>query len=1336
MAAFSLGTVHAQTLLPQGGSVVSGQAKIGTPSTSALTVTQNSSRAIIDWGSFSVGQNNSVNFIQPNSTAAILNRVTGSTPSTIAGQINGNGQVYIVNPNGIAITSSGSVQVGGGFVASTLDIGNADFNSGRLIFFGKGASANVSNAGGIMGAQGGFVGLIGGSVSNRGVINVPLGRVGLGSGEQATLNPTGDGFLQVAIPTTATAPHGRALIDVAGKISAAGGTILISAGTAQQAVRDAVNVSGTLSARSVSGGSGNITLSGGPGGNVRVSGKLSVSGGKRHKGGTVFVTGENIGLTSSAKLDASGTSGGNILVGGDLRGGHDPSTKLAQQPVASAQTTIVEQGASINANGTAGAGGNVVVWSDTATGFKGTITATGVGGDGGAVEVSSHGRLGYSGLVDVRSSNGRTGKLFLDPFDVTISSAPDTNVSLLSPIFSLLGNNSNISIVSLTNALASANVTISTGASGTQQGNITLASSLTLSGGNALTLSAANDITINAPISTTGSGGLTLTAGRNVVINSNVDSTGGALNVNLNAAAGGSIAINGVSIDTNGGNLNMSATQSGANAAITFNNAAVNLGGGIASLTGASASGAGIRFSRANSLINGGAGSFTLTGSSTSGNGLQLDAGANLAISGDKTLSGASSSGSGLQLAAGSSLTLSGGNLTLSGNSSSSLGLNLFASSSIANSGSGILALNATGGANLGGAISSTNGAVAISGNGNINQSGGLITASNLMLSGAGGSFNLNAAGNQIGTIAANAASLAVKSSSSLAVGNVLSTSGITTTGNISLATAGNLTVASGAMISGASPILAATGNFINNAGSAAVTATSGRWLIYSNAPAGNIFGDLNSANTAIWNATYATLSPGSVSAAGNRYLFSFKPTLTFTSTNASKTYGTDATGSIAGNYTISGLQAGVVGAFLGDTATGTFGGAPLLTSSGAATTANVTGVPYAINIALGSLTSLANYLFALQSDGGLSVNPALITVTAVGGSSVFGSSPSNPGLSVAGLVNGQNVIALTGLSNAFAITSTTGVGTYVLHVAGALTNPNYKLAGTNLDVWTVLPLRGSLTDASSPAIPGLSISAGLSVPVLPSAAISTALSGLINPSGKVNVGGDVGLSGTPGETSGPNQISSGLPAAPSTPSAPGTLGKPANPAAGVGESARVASGAPTQGALALPNTLSAGAPTAVEPRRASTSHTEAQTGCNGENTGGQMEGCFPRALSKESNAPAAVFSTFNREALVKAIDHELSALRNSETVTSATLVKLAAGTSVLVTAGIVGWLLRGGALVGALLSSMPLWVAFDPLLVVLRPKRRDDEDQSPSDVDFIFDHAKGLPPSSQGLAS
>lgn len=111
----------AQSLLPQGGSVASGQVNIFAPNTNSLTVNQASSRAIVNWNSFSVAAGAAVNFVQPNSLSAILNRVTGDTTSSIAGKITGNGQVFLVNPNGIAITPTGTVHVGGCQSAPKID---------------------------------------------------------------------------------------------------------------------------------------------------------------------------------------------------------------------------------------------------------------------------------------------------------------------------------------------------------------------------------------------------------------------------------------------------------------------------------------------------------------------------------------------------------------------------------------------------------------------------------------------------------------------------------------------------------------------------------------------------------------------------------------------------------------------------------------------------------------------------------------------------------------------------------------------------------------------------------------------------------------------------------------------------------------------------------------------------------------------------------------------------------------------------------------------------------------------------------------------------------------
>jgi filamentous hemagglutinin family protein len=484
--------------LPTGGQVVSGAVSIGTSGT-ATTIVQSSDKAIVNWTGFSVGAGNAVNIVQPGASSALLNRVTGATTSTIAGSITANGQVYLINPNGIAITSSGSVKVGGGFVASTLDMSNEDFLAGRNTFKGNGASAGVSNAGIITVGRGGYAALIGGTVKNDGLIAVPVGKVGLGSGEQATLDLSGDGFLQVAVPTEAGAEGKGALIESAGSISAEGGTVVMRAATARNAARNAINLSDVVEARSVSGRDGEITLGGGEGGKVALSGKVratSASG----KGGKITVTAKNIAL-KGATVDASGaTGGGTVKIGGDRQGsGTTPH----------AETVSIDAQSAIHADATeTGKGGSVVVWSDGHTGFAGLITARGAGagsiaganaGTGGEVEVSGKALLDYTGFTDL-SGPGGFGTLLLDPYNVTISSGAASNASGTSAT----GNDSVINAATLVTALSAANVTITTGASGSagsQAGNITVADAVTWTSGSALTLSAYGSITLNANLS-------------------------------------------------------------------------------------------------------------------------------------------------------------------------------------------------------------------------------------------------------------------------------------------------------------------------------------------------------------------------------------------------------------------------------------------------------------------------------------------------------------------------------------------------------------------------------------------------------------------------------------------------------------------------------------------------------------------------------------------------------------------------------------------------------------------------------------------------------------------
>ncbi|WP_027030776.1 MBG domain-containing protein [Mesorhizobium loti] len=489
--------------LPTGGSVASGGVTISNPSSSQLSIKQSTSSAIVNWQGFSIGAGGTVNIDQPTSTSTMLNRVTGGTSSTIAGQLNANGQVFLVNPNGIAISKTGKVSAAG-FVGSTLGISDEDFKAGKLSFEGKGASAAVSNRGAISIGRGGYAALIGGSVDNAGSISVPLGKVGLGSGEKATLDLSGDGFLQVSVPTKADGSS--ALVSNSGLISADGGTVELKAAAVRNAARQAVNMSGVIEARTVSGQSGAIVL-GGDQGSVEITGTLDASAKSVGKGGKITVTGRKLKL-KAAKVDASGKDGGGtIKIGGDYQG----SGTLQH-----ADTTEIDAATTIKADATGnGNGGTVIVWSDAVTGFEGMISARGgeQGGNGGSTEVSSHGVLDFDGNVDLSARFGDTGYLLLDPYNLTIqtnSGSPAASGS--GGTYTASGNNSILRVSTLQSALANANVTVTTGTAGSQTGDITVANAVTWSSGNSLTLSANRNIAVNASLTSSGGGAINLRA--------------------------------------------------------------------------------------------------------------------------------------------------------------------------------------------------------------------------------------------------------------------------------------------------------------------------------------------------------------------------------------------------------------------------------------------------------------------------------------------------------------------------------------------------------------------------------------------------------------------------------------------------------------------------------------------------------------------------------------------------------------------------------------------------------------------------------------------------------
>jgi len=172
---------------PTGGTVTSGSATISSAG-STTTVTTGTNGTVINWTSFSIGAGETTRINQPSAASATLNRVTGPSSSSINGSLQSNGQVFLVNPNGIVFGSTASVNVAG-FVASTLDIADADFLSGNLRFTASGSTGSVVTGGGIVAAD--YVALIGAAVSLSGTINAGPGGIVVAAGAPVTLTTAG-----------------------------------------------------------------------------------------------------------------------------------------------------------------------------------------------------------------------------------------------------------------------------------------------------------------------------------------------------------------------------------------------------------------------------------------------------------------------------------------------------------------------------------------------------------------------------------------------------------------------------------------------------------------------------------------------------------------------------------------------------------------------------------------------------------------------------------------------------------------------------------------------------------------------------------------------------------------------------------------------------------------------------------------------------------------------------------------------------------------------------------------------------------------------------------------
>ncbi|MDO8387366.1 MAG: filamentous hemagglutinin N-terminal domain-containing protein [Polaromonas sp.] len=770
------GGLMAQTL-PTGGNIEAGAGSIS-QSGSTLTVTQGGDRLVANWQTFSVGQGDTVHFLQASSSAMAMNRVLGADVSVIQGAIHARGMVFLVNPNGVLFSSTAQVNVGG-LVASTLNLSTADFMAGSYQFEAAsdmaGASGAIVNHGNITAhgnaGTGGTVALIAGRITNTGVLTARQGHVVVGAGSKVLLDLGGPVRLQVQQGAI------DALIEQGGAIQAPGGLVYLTAKAAGELTGTVINHTGVTEAQTLaSGEKGQIYLMGG-----MDSDRIVVDG----------------------KLDASAP----------------------------------------------------------------------VGGDGGFIETSAHQvTIADSSSVTTLAPAGKTGLWLIDPVDFVISAGAGGQTS------------SGMGATTLASSLNTTDVTIQTDGS---------------TGGN-------GDIFVNATVSKTATGptSLTLKAHRDIVLASSVsiNSTSGALNVTLNSDSDGSqsgaiLLRNGANIATRGGHIVMgggddplskpaygnATTTNGSGISLDSGNVSLNAGGGNISLTGHSTSNhrGGIAANSQASIITTGSGAITLKGTNSGGGdsayGVGLDrttiSAHNGAINITGTLSPFSVWENAVVQRVGNRIESTGsGDINVTGIGGRGIFLGGWGVATVmgGNSATGNITLTA-------------NKIIIDDANYKFKSSGTLTlrpytSGSSIGMAGGTGTMALSAA--HFATNFVNGFSgitIGSASAGAVTVGGVVSTPDslqVVSGANITINAASSLTSsqASGTLA------LAATGNFVNNGGAAAVTTTDAgatdRWIIYSTAPGSNTDGGLASGNTPVWRETLASLPPASV-AAGNRFVFS-----------------------------------------------------------------------------------------------------------------------------------------------------------------------------------------------------------------------------------------------------------------------------------------------------------------------------------------------------------------------------------------------------------------------------------------------------------------------------
>lgn len=524
-----------------------------------------SDRAIINWADFSIQVGETTKFFQPNSMSATLNRVTSSNPSSLLGSLQANGQLYLINPNGILVGPGANINTAN-FVGSTLDIQNSEFMLGQDLHFMGNSLSGIENQGTIN-AIGGNVFLMAHHIQNSGNINAANGTVGLGAGTEFLLKQSGNDLtmVQMATPTASGTPNGTGILNQ-GVIQAAQAELKANGNIYQFAINNTgiirangsvqkdgrvyltsaggtIKNSGLLAAKNFNGSGGKVfvqaTHSDLSPSTVYHSGNIDVSSvGTGLTAGEVRVLGDQVALIDQSKIDARGDAGGGtVLIGGDYQG--------KNAAIQNAQKTYVSKDSLILADALLdGDGGKVIVWADGLTRYYGSIFARGgsLRGNGGFAETSGKQTLDFNGHADLSAAYGKFGKILLDPSDIDIVSSA--------------GGQTFDAFVGTADGL------IMFADSGTTAGTLSDTALLGISASTDVDIEAQHNLTIDTGLSFSQSSGRTVVfrAGNNLLVNNTVSTLGAALVFSADDNGGSTASGTGeIYIDANIGGANTGA---------------------------------------------------------------------------------------------------------------------------------------------------------------------------------------------------------------------------------------------------------------------------------------------------------------------------------------------------------------------------------------------------------------------------------------------------------------------------------------------------------------------------------------------------------------------------------------------------------------------------------------------------------------------------------------------------------------------------------------------------------------------------------------------------------